>query len=170
MVRDEREKGKIRLTNELGDLAERGFPRESTTEIMKLWESGAFEVIGETPAEVANKRWEFAGLDRPPYDSEAPVFQLRLKQDIKLIRYYDGDISRLYGNWAMIETDTAGLNMTQIKDKFALPEIPTKMCEVYLKAGDVIEISVAGRLDWGSGGGMQIDLLNNYIGTFKEIQ
>ncbi len=160
----------VREIAQPGDLVQKGYPPESAGYIMELWQAGVIETVYEVPPEVANMRWTFAGLNRPPCSANAPVLQVRLKQDVRLVRYYDGDISSVKGNWAMFERHTEGLSMRQIKNKFALPNLPTQKCEVYLQAGDMIELSIAGRLDWGAGGGLQVDFMNEYAGRFVELQ
>ena len=51
--------------------------------------------------------------------------------------------------------DVAGLTAQQIMDKFSLPEKPLYICDVELPAGTVVQVSGAGGILGGAGGGVQ---------------
>ena len=52
--------------------------------------------------------------------------------------------------------DVAGLTAQQIMDKFSLPEKPLYICDVEIPAGTVVQVSGAGGILGGAGGGVQI--------------
>ena len=51
--------------------------------------------------------------------------------------------------------DVAGLTAQQIMDKFSLSEKPLYICDVELPAGTVVQVSGAGGILGGAGGGVQ---------------
>ena len=51
--------------------------------------------------------------------------------------------------------DVAGLTAQQIMDKFSLPEKPLYICDVEIPAGTVVQVSGAGGILGGAGGGVQ---------------
>lgn len=60
----------------------------------------------------------------------------------------------------MRQKDIEGLTARQIKDKFALPEIPTYISDVYVPAGTKITVGkVAPVKGWGNGGGIQYEMM-----------
>ena len=72
------------------------------------------------------------------------------------------------GQWVMRKEDIKGLTPKEIKNKFALPEEPTYMCEVELPKGTRMHKGVANEVDgWGSGGGTQYDMRLKDVGNFK---
>jgi len=59
----------------------------------------------------------------------------------------------------MRKEDVEGLTAQQIKDKFALPRLPTHISDVYVPAGMKITVGkVAAQEGWGSGGSIQYEL------------
>jgi hypothetical protein len=63
--------------------------------------------------------------------------------------------------------DIEGLTPKQIQDKFALPNTPKYVCDVELEAGTHIRVGEVNPLDgWGTGGGIQYDLIGQRIGKF----
>lgn len=60
-------------------------------------------------------------------------------------------------------------NTTQIKDKFALPNIPKFVGEVTLPKGSNIRMGEVNPLFENKGGGIQFDLKGQFIGEFKEL-
>lgn len=54
-----------------------------------------------------------------------------------------------------------GLTPQQIKDKFALPELPTHISDIYVPAGTHITVGrTAAQEGWGKGGGTQYELID----------
>ena len=66
--------------------------------------------------------------------------------------------------------DVAGLTAQQIMDKFSLPEKPLYICDVELPAGTVVQVSGAGGILGGAGGGVQIRVERFNIKWFKNEQ
>jgi len=64
--------------------------------------------------------------------------------------------------------DIQGLTTQQIQDKFALPSLPKYVCDAEIDAGSTLRCGIAGpQVEFGGqGGGVQFDLMNQYIGTF----
>ena len=53
-----------------------------------------------------------------------------------------------------------GLSPAQIRDKFALPDLPTHISDVHVPAGTRIRVGTVGAQNgWGAGGGTQYELL-----------
>ena len=56
-------------------------------------------------------------------------------------------------------SDIQGLTPAQIRDKFALPSEPIKICEVNVPAGTKMYVGIANEVpEWGKGGGTQFEL------------
>ena len=107
---------------------------------------------------------------KPPYKQGTIVKEIELNRNTIFVRVYDNapDGSGMYGSGLMKAEDIKGLTPSEIKDKFALPNIPKYVCDVELEAGTHIRMGEVNPLDgWGSGGGTQYDLIGQRIGNFK---
>lgn len=63
--------------------------------------------------------------------------------------------------------DIQGHTAQQIRDKFALPEVPKNIVNVRLEAGTKLRVGVTGEQPtWGTGGGIQFDLMKQFVGEF----
>ncbi len=94
--------------------------------------------------------------DNPPYGGTRAQ-EIILKQDTVFVRVH-GPINQR-GVWLMRKKDVEGLTALQIKDKFALPRIPTHISEVNVPAGTKLTVGkVAPQKDWGKGGSTQYEL------------
>jgi hypothetical protein len=63
-------------------------------------------------------------------------------------------------SWMMRADDIEGLTPAQIRDKFALPDLPTMVSEVHVPIGTKVRVGkVAPQPGWGQGGAMQYELL-----------
>ena len=72
------------------------------------------------------------------------------------------------GQWVMRREDVRGLTPKEIKNKFALPDEPTYICEVQLAKGTRLHKGVANSVEgWGNGGGVQYDLRLTETGVFR---
>lgn len=120
-------------------------------------------------AESVNKYWHQQNYDQPPYTPKTPVQDLELLIETKFVRVYDGGSSKLHGGWLMKAEDIKGLTPTQIKDKFALPNMPKFVGEVTLPKGSNIRMGEVNPLFENKGGGIQFDLKGQFIGEFKEL-
>lgn len=115
---------------------------------------------GETrniSADEANHFHKLKG-NRPPYAPGKPVKEIVTDSDEVFVRVHGG--SNQAGSWVMRPEEIRGLSPQQIKDKFALPELPTHVSDVSVPAGTKIRVGEAGALPpWGGGGGTQVEVM-----------
>ena len=105
----------------------------------------------------------------PPYKPGTIVKELELMEKTVFVRVYDNmpNGSGMYGSWIMRPEDIEGLTPIEIKDRFALPNIPKYVCDVELDAGTHVRSGEANAIQgWGQGGGIQYDLMGQKIGAF----
>ncbi len=96
---------------------------------------------------------------KAPYNEAFKVFEGTTKVDTKFVRVHGTD--NKVGKWIMDEREILGLSPQQIKDKFSLPELPTKISDVIVPANTNIRTGVVAPIEnWGKGGGIQVELLN----------
>lgn len=126
------------------------------------------KLLEETTGEAANQWWlEEMNYDSPPYLPHSKVQHIELKEDTKFARVYDGEVSGMFGGWVMKASDIEGLTPDEIKDKFALPTKPVKVCDVTVPAGTKMRTGLCNPLEkWGKGGGVQFDLMGQRVGEF----
>lgn len=127
------------------------------------------KVRGEIPPTVVNRVWKkFRGYDNPPYKLGGKVQSIELTKDTIFVRVYSKVQSGMKGQWVMRREDVRGLTPKEIKNKFALPDEPTYICEVQLAKGTRLHKGVANSVEgWGNGGGVQYDLRLTETGVFK---
>lgn len=113
--------------------------------------------------------WRKARGYKNPYKEKTVVQNITLSEDTKFVRVYDGVNSNLEGGWVMRAEDIQGLSPKEIQAKFALEYGPKFVGEVELKAGDTIRLGEVGPNFGFDGGGIQIDLQQQWIGDFTEI-
>jgi RHS repeat-associated protein len=94
-----------------------------------------------------------------PYDEAFDVVEGITEGVEKFVRVHgDGNVA---GSWMMKASEIKGLSAEQIKDKFSLPSLPTKISDVSVPSGTNIRTGVAGKIDgWGNGGGTQVEVLD----------
>lgn len=119
-------------------------------------------------AESVNDLWEARGY-KSPYKEKTVVQNITLTEDTKFVRVYDGVNSNLEGGWVMRAEDIKGLTPKEIQAEFALEYEPIFIGEVELKAGDTIRLGEVGPNFGYDGGGIQIDLQQQWIGDFTEL-
>ena len=119
-------------------------------------------------AESVNDLWEARGY-KSPYKEKTVVQNITLTEDTKFVRVYDGVNSNLEGGWFMRAEDIKGLTPKEIQAEFALEYEPIFIGEVELKAGDTIRLGEVGPNFGYDGGGIQIDLQQQWIGDFTEL-
>ena len=119
-------------------------------------------------AESVNAWWEARGY-KSPYKEKTVVQDITLTEDTKFVRVYDGVNSNLEGGWVMRAEDIKGLTPKEIQAKFALEYEPKFIGEVELKAGDTVCLGEVGPNFGFDGGGIQIDLQQQWIGDFTEL-
>jgi uncharacterized protein YukE len=127
-----------------------------------------WKVVDSYPAERANAWWtDTAGYGNSPYKPGTVVSEIVLEQDTRFVRVYDGDTSRMAGGWMMIEEDIAGLSAAEIRDLYSLPNTPLYLCDVEIPAGATLRTGITNEVPgWGSGGGVQFDLMGQRVGEF----
>ena len=121
-----------------------------------------------TTAEEINQWWKEKADYKPPYKAGTTVDEIILDEDTKFVRVYNPDANRTQaGGWVMKAEDIAGLTPEQIKDKYALDYIPTKITDAVIPKGTMIRRGIAGEIEgWGHGGGLQFDLMGERVGKF----
>ena len=119
-------------------------------------------------AESVNDWWEARGY-KSPYKEKTVVQNITLTEDTKFVRVYDGVNSNLEGGWVMRAEDIKGLTPKEIQGEFGLEYEPIFIGEVELKAGDTIRLGEVGPNFGYDGGGIQIDLQQQWIGDFTEL-
>lgn len=79
-------------------------------------------------------------------------------QEMKFVRVHgEGNKAR---SWMMRADEVEGLSAAQIRDKFALPDLPTHISDVHVPVGTRIRVGkVAPQEGWGTGGAYQYELL-----------
>jgi hypothetical protein len=116
----------------------------------------ATNVVERTAQEVnapfVEKGW------KPPYAANTPVQEFVTAEETVFVRVHgEGNMAR---SWMMRASDIEGLTAAQIKDKFALPELPKFVSEVHVPAGTNVRVgTVAAQEGWGQGGATQYELL-----------
>lgn len=106
----------------------------------------------------------------PPYAEGTRARDIVLQRDRVFARVHgEGNQAR---SWMMKAEDIDGLTPQQIKDKFALPELPSYVSDVHVPAGSKIRIgTVAPQPGWGSGGATQYELLQRLPSdAFKNVR
>lgn len=96
----------------------------------------------------------------PPFDSGTSVTLIRVTQTHQFVRFYNptdlGNPSIAVGSWMMRASDVRGLTAAQIRDKFALPALPTNIVQVIVPASYALYTGIAAPIaGWGDGGGLQ---------------
>jgi hypothetical protein len=113
-------------------------------------------------AEERNEWWRVnRRYDNPPYKPGTPVYESIYDGSHKYVRVFDGVNSRYTGQWIIREDYITGLTPREIQDLYALPQIPTMVCDIDIPIGTHIEISIANAVPkWNANGeGIQADLM-----------
>lgn len=102
----------------------------------------------------------------PPFDSGTSVTLIRLTGTQQFVRFYNPtdatNPSSAVGSWMMRASEVRGLTAAQIRDKFALPALPTNMVQVLVPTGYAVYTGIAAPIaGWGEGGGLQNRLMAN---------
>lgn len=127
-----------------------------------------FTEVESFPAETANL-WFKENVDpdyNNPYAEGTEVKLIELKEDTTLSRVYPGNVNGIgkYGTWMMKKEDLKGLSPEEIRDKYALPEVPCNIVDVEVKAGTRLRMGEAGPVEnWGRGGGIQFDTVGERL-------
>ena len=113
---------------------------------------------GGLSAEEANAPFIEEGK-RPPYAIGTRARIIQLQREGVLMRVHgEGNQAR---SWMMRAKEVEGLTAQQIKDKFALPELPTHISEVHLPSGSYLQVgTTSSQIGWGAGGPLQYQALD----------
>jgi RHS repeat-associated protein len=109
------------------------------------------------PAEQANM-----GMKQPAYAKGTMVTQYRTTMKQKFVRVFNlKNGNSAQGQWMMKESEIQGLSPEQIQSRFALPgqNLPNQMVEVEVPAGTLMQVGYAGTNSFGTGGGVQFELM-----------
>lgn len=96
----------------------------------------------------------------PPFDPGTDVTLIRLTRTQQYVRFYNPtdpvNPSGAVGSWMMRAGEVRGLTSAQIRDKFALPAMPTSIVQVIVPANYALYTGIAAPIaGWGDGGGLQ---------------
>ena len=161
---------KLRVSN-LDEVGE-GALHYSDTILLKERIKGlesSIKIKSSVSSEEINRWWATQGYVEPPYTAGTSVQIIELTEEVKFVRVYDGENSGLYGGWLMKPEDIQGLTPVEIQQKFALPHLPKYVGEVTLPKGSTLRMGEVNPLFGFKGGGLQFDLMGQYIGKFEEI-
>ncbi len=117
-------------------------------------------------AEEVNAWWSARGYTNP-YKVNTIIHEITLTENTQFVRVIP-EGADMVGGWVMKFEDIQGLTAQQIQNKFALPSTPVYVCDVELEAGSIIRCGITGPQEQfgGSGGGLQFDLMQQWIGDF----
>ena len=97
------------------------------------------------------------------------VLKIKLNENKRFVRVYNGSKSQKEGRWLMEEEEIEGLSPKEIKEKFALPEEPTHIVDVYVEKGSILRKSIAAENDMGKGGGIQYNFKDKQMTDIEYI-
>jgi hypothetical protein len=126
-------------------------------------------VMGSLSASEANAP-HIAKGNLPPYADNTRARDIILQQERVFARVHgEGNQAR---SWMMRPNEIEGLTAQQIKDKFALPELPSFVSDVHVPVNSKIRVGTVGpQPSWGSGGGIQYELLQRLPSSaFKNMR
>lgn len=133
---------------------------------LKTVDTDDLEVIEIKAPEVANSEWLASGYDKPPYnpDFEVKVVKAGNEEYVRVFSYNVDGTSNKLGGWLMKKSDIEGLTPAQIADKYALPKVPTHICDVNVNPDFNLQTGIANSVEgWGNGGGQQFDTMGKFI-------
>jgi len=112
------------------------------------------------PGEEANADFlaKRGGVGEPPWDASTNVTETTLFRPASYVRVYTAGRTDPVGYWVMDPAEIAGLSMSEIQQKFALPFTPTAIEAQPIPAGTTIRIGTAGENAFGPGGGLQVEI------------
>lgn len=102
-----------------------------------------------------------------PFAKNVPVTEIQPTVSQHFVRFYTGSNNKL-GSWMMRSQFVRGKTASEIRDLFALPELPTHIVNVEVPEGSQYGLwtGIAGPIfgqgfDWGHGGGQQTRVIFN---------
>jgi filamentous hemagglutinin family protein len=108
-------------------------------------------------------------LFRPPYLSNSEAITFKTTTPEQFVRVYvdTPNKSAQVGNWMFRESDIRGLTAEQIASKYSLPQVPNRITDVTVPAGQILRVTVAsdvqiraGIAGNGGGGGVQFEVMS----------
>jgi hypothetical protein len=108
-------------------------------------------------ASVVNRELADIGYTKPPYTDSAKVVSFKPQEPTDFVRVH-GDTNQ-GGRWVMNRKDIEGLTPVQIKEKFALPDLPTKVSDVTVPGGTGMRMGPVAPNYGSQGGGIQFEVL-----------
>ena len=156
------------LDNELARFVGR-VPAKNITEARTMLKSAIkdVEVSGDWKriySNTANKNFPKESL---PYRSGMSAFEGTLKNDEVFYRVYFKDME---GSW-LIRFDPAGMDPKYLQEILALPKTPTHIAKVKVPAGTNVRVGNTGKINnWGKGGSIQWQIVNEGKKSFKELK
>ena len=132
----------------------------------KSVDTGSLKVVETRDPKIANDEWLERGYDRPPYncDYEVKVVEAGNEEYVRVFSYNEEGKSNKLGGWLMRKRDIEGLTPKQIADKYALPKVPTHICDVNVNPDFNLQTGIANPVEeWGSGGGQQFDTMGKRL-------
>ncbi len=132
---------------------------------LKIWESGAtdFSQAGTVNTILAYKNSYFSEAPQTyyaPFPANQGIPEIMPSQPLYFVRMYaPGANINQVGGWVMRADQVRGLTPQQIRDRFALPAVPTMITEVVVPPNvAALWTGYAGPIlnpYWGQGGGQQ---------------
>jgi len=111
------------------------------------------------------------GYTNPPYLNGSKVVTFASETSESYARVHSGVAP---GRWVMKKSDIQGLSPLQIKEKFALPDVPTHFSEVTVPSGTNMRVGITGPNYGHAGGSTQFEILEriaeNCFGLGQRIE
>ena len=106
-----------------------------------------------------------------PWETATQVTSIKTTTQQFFVRFYNPTAplnpSGQEGGWVMRASEVRGLTPEQVRDKFALPNVPTMMTLGLTNTGESLYTGLAGPIaGWGDGGGQQSQRLDGPYTTF----
>ncbi|MHB1316224.1 MAG: hypothetical protein ACYCX2_12240, partial [Christensenellales bacterium] len=126
-----------------------------------------YRIFVKRSSQDANEEWIKRGYEKPPYKADTRTYIIAPgKGDIyvRVFSYSEDGTSNKLGGWLLKKSDIEGLTPIQIKDNYALPEIPTHICDVNIPNYFKLQTGIAEKIpEWGNGGGQQFDTMGKRL-------
>jgi YD repeat-containing protein len=116
----------------------------------------------------ANAECAKMGYTLAPYAPDTLAAEGTVSSEADLVRLYGAGNTSASGTWTMPRSAVVGLSPAQLQSKFSLPFTPTSYSEVNA-VGDPARVGIAGTPYGGTGGGVQVQLLNPQSANFTDM-
>ena len=134
------------------------------------------EVVETLTGDKVNEYMKTRGFDEPAFlPGQTPdVQKIKLTSETRFVRVFNEEgnpPSFAKGSWVMALEDIQGLTPAQIKDKFALPGMPSHVVELELPAGTELLTGPCNPVEgWGNGGGIQYFITGEKSHKYSNIR